>query len=294
MDRNPSRRTAMRWRSAVILACLLPLGACQSRPGAPVPHSATTHESLNASLWMQSSAEYVASAEQAYHLATVQLDEALKPENAAWTADPEQVENYTHLPPAVVLDVDDAVLATSAFQARIVKELGHFQPEPWDAWAQRAEAPPIPGALEFTRHAEARGVHVFYLTNREHAVEDATRKNLEALGFRVDPDGSNLLTKGEDPDWDSEKVERRAVITSKHRVLLMVGDDMNDFVAGGRTSPQGRVDLANRYRSYWGTKWILLPNPVYGDWERSHYGFEEGLSADEKRRRKLDALDAGD
>jgi acid phosphatase len=283
----------MRWRSAVILGCLLPLGACQSGPGARAPYAGAAPENLNASLWMQSAAEYVASAEQAYRLATVQLDEALKPENAAWTADPEQVENYTHLPPAVVLDVDDAVLATSAFQARIVTELGQFQPEAWNEWAQRAEAPAIPGALEFTRHAVARGVHVFYLTNRNYEVEDATRRNLDRLGFRVDPDGSNLLTKGEDPDWDSEKVERRALIASKYRVLLMVGDDMNDFVAGGRTTPQGRVELANRYRSYWGTKWILLPNPAYGDWERSHYGFEEGLSADEKRRRKLDALESG-
>ena len=291
MDRSPSRGTATRWRTAAILACVLPLGACQSSPGAT---AAKRPESLDSTLWMKTAAEYVASAEQAYHLATVQLDEALKPENAAWTAVLEQGENYTHLPPAVILDVDDAVLATSPFQARIVTELGHFQPEPWNAWAQRAEALPLPGALEFVKHAEARGVRVFYLTNRDHAAEDATRKNLERLGFRLDPDGSNLLTKGEDPSWDSEKVERRTLIASTHRVVLMVGDDMNDFVAGGRTSPQGRVDLANRYRSYWGTKWILLPNPVYGDWERSLYGFDTGLPRAEKRRRKLDALDSGE
>jgi acid phosphatase len=243
---------------------------------------------------MKTAAEYAASAEQAYAWATIQLDEALKPENAAWTAVLEQGESYTHLPPAVILDVDDAVLATSPFQARIVSELGHFQAEPWNEWARRAEALALPGALEFVRHAEARGVRVFYLTNREHAVEEATRKNLERLGFRMDADGGNLLTKGEDPDWDSEKVERRTLIASKHRVLLMVGDDMNDFVAGGRTSPEKRVALARRYRAYWGTKWIMLPNPVYGDWERSLYDFNAGLPRAEKRRRKLEALDPGD
>ena len=133
-------------------------------------------------------------------------------------------------------------------------------------------------------------MRVIYLTNRHHVTEDATRRNLEELGFRVDADGGNLLTKGEDPDWDSEKIERRELIASQHRVLLMVGDDMNDFIGGGRKSPEERVEIAKRYRDYWGTKWIILPNPVYGDWERSHYGFDEKLTPAEKRQRKLDAL----
>lgn len=292
MARNGSRRSAMRWRSAVILACLVPLSACQSWSGGRTSPTPTVHEGLDASLWVKTAAEYVASAEQAYHLAALQLDEGLKPENADWTADVAQVENYAHLPPAVILDVDDAVLSTSPFQIRIVKELGEFQVDPWMEWARRGEADAVPGALEFTRYAEERGVHVFYLTNRHHAVEDATRKNLERLGFRVDPDGGNLLTKGEDPEWDSEKVERRELIASRHRVVLMVGDDMNDFIAGGRTTSEGRVALARRYHSYWGTRWILLPNPVYGDWERSLYGFDPGLTREERLQRKREALES--
>ena len=76
------------------------------------------------------------------------------------------------LPPAVILDIDETVLDNSYYQARQVRDNSAFAAETWDRWCLEARATAIPGALEFTRDAEKRGVTVFYITNRAAKVED--------------------------------------------------------------------------------------------------------------------------
>jgi acid phosphatase len=243
---------------------------------------------------MRTSAEYYASAEQAYRLAQRQVDEALEPENADWTAAVEQAPDCAGLPPAVVLDVDEGVLDTSAFQTGLVKTGERFRQSAWQRWVREQQARAVPGAVEFARYAVSRGVRVFYVTNRDWELEGATLRDLVSLGFPVDADGANLLSRREQPGWQSDKTSRRRFIAASHRIVLLVGDDLNDFVAGGRVEPRERVALARRWQSYWGTRWIVTPNPVYGGWERSLYDFDSGLSRPQILRRKYEALEAPD
>ena len=67
-----------------------------------------THENLHATLWMQTSAEYIAVATQTYAAATEQL------EAIARRRDPRGL--------AVVLDIDETVLDNSPYQARLVRD----------------------------------------------------------------------------------------------------------------------------------------------------------------------------
>jgi len=251
-----------------------------------------THERLNAVLWSRS-AEYHASAEQSFALARLRLDEALAPANRDWTAALEQSGDFSELPPAVIVDVDEAVLDTSDFQAELVHNHQTFDIEHWNAWVRKARATAIPGALEFAQRVVGRDVRLIYLTNRSHEVEAVTRENLAKLGFPVDADGSNLLTKNEQEGWGSDKTTRRAVVARDYRILLIVGDDLNDFVSGGKSGPAQRVAYANQHRDYWGSRWIMLPNQIYGTWERSIYGYDESLSRGEILKRKWDALRGG-
>jgi acid phosphatase len=248
-----------------------------------------TNESLNAVLWTQTSAEYQAAAEQGYRLARLRLDEALE-HTSTWTAALEQSGDYSSLDPAIIVDVDETVLDNSPFQARLVKRNAAFGRETWHAWVREQKARAVPGALEFLRYAAGTGVKVFYVSNREHAVEEATRRNLEALGFPVDRDGSNLLTKKARPEWGSDKSSRRAFVARRYRVLLIVGDNLNDFVPGVKADPEQRVALVRRYRSYWGERWITIPNPMYGSWDRALYGFHGTLPHREILRLKYERL----
>ena len=246
-------------------------------------------EGLNATLWTQHSAEYRATAEQAYRTAARMLDEGLA--DPSWSAAPEQGERREGLPPAVILDVDETVLDNSPFQARLILEEREYNSEMWDAWVEEAAAPPVPGALEFTRYATRRGVKVFYVTNRNAHLENATEHNLRRLGFPLVEDSDVLLMRGERPEWGSDKSSRRAFVAENHRILLLGGDDLNDFIPVTRSSIEERDRLEAKYEGHWGIKWIMLPNPAYGSWERAPYGFDYNLSPAEKRERKRESLE---
>jgi len=274
-----------------ILLCAVFLASCRTPVADPASRGWRTHESLNAVLWTQTSAEYDVSAEQAYRLARMELDEALKPKNAHWTAAVEQTGDFSDLAPAVILDVDEAVLDNSFFEARRVKSGEAFRLDAWNAWVREEKAPAVPGALEFATYAEERGVRIFYVSNRTRDVEDSTRRNLHKMGFPVDPDGGNILSKGERAEWRSDKRSRREFVGRGHRVLLIVGDDFNDFLSGSELPPEQRVALARHYRGHWGVKWILIPNAFYGRWERSLYAFDTTLPRPHILRRKYEALE---
>jgi acid phosphatase len=220
---------------------------------------------------MQTATEYRAVARQAYRLARLQLDAALA--DPTWTAATEQT-NVSGLPPAVVLDLDETVLDNSAFQARQVADSTPFKAVPysedaWLKWCEERKADAIPGAVDFVKYAASRGVTPVYISNRDHGVEDATRDVLARLGIPVDPSRDTVLTRHEN-GWDaSDKSARRQFVASSFRILLLVGDNFEDFVAGTRTSIADRAALEQKYDAYWGTKWIVLPNATYGSWEQA-------------------------
>jgi predicted secreted acid phosphatase len=70
----------------------------------------------------------------------------------------------------------------------------------------------------------------------------------------------------------------------------MSGDNLGDFIDTTRGTPADRFRVIRPYRNWWGERWIMLPNPLYGSWEDSLLGFERGISADVKRGRKVKAL----
>ncbi len=87
------------------------------------------NDNLNATLWTQHSVEFKASAQTAYALARLRLDQALADKN--WTAIAEQGDNYQDKPPAVILDVDETVLDNSMYQAWMVQNDESFHPKTW-------------------------------------------------------------------------------------------------------------------------------------------------------------------
>ena len=220
---------------------------------------------------MQTAIEYEASAVQAYRLGQLQLDAALK--DPRWTALTERGAEPPALTPAVILDIDETVLDNSYYQARLVRDDATFANETWEAWCLEARATAIPGALEFTRYAASRGVSVFYVSNRTAKVEEATRANLQALGFPLDGRVDTVLLRGERPEWQSSpKGPRRSYIAASHRVVMLVGDDLGDFIDDSSGSPEARRETSARYQKWWGERWIMLPNPAYGSWERAVIG----------------------
>ncbi len=246
-------------------------------------------EGLNATAWVQSSTEARIASRQAYRLAARQLDVALK--DKSWSAAVEQGANYAQLPAAIILDIDETVLDNSPYQARLVRDNAVYTGASWESWVGQAAAPAVSGAVPFLRVAAARGVRIFYVSNRGMAEEAATRENLKRIGAPVDWRYDAVLMNGERPDWTSDKTSRRAFVARTHRVLLLVGDDMNDFVPAKPLTLKQRDALLEKYDSYWGERWVLLSNPLYGSWEGALFDYRTNLSRTEMLKRKYDALE---
>lgn len=181
----------MRFKFLLVLVSVIGLSALSFAQ--EKPPTAGVHPVLQGTLWMQTSPEYQMVTREIYSLARMKLDAALK--DSAWTAATEQTGNFSGLPPAVILDVDETVLDNSGFEARLVKNNSYYNRQNWTAWVNEAKAEIVPGALDFIKYAAGKGVRIFYVTNRSHNIKEATRKNLAAQGFPVDENGDNLLTK---------------------------------------------------------------------------------------------------
>jgi 5'-nucleotidase (lipoprotein e(P4) family) len=279
------------------LAGALLLSGCATRrtgvrPAAPpAPEAAPTKadENLHALLWVQTAVEYRALALQTYRRATRQLDAALA--DPTWTACIEQQGNVRGLPPAIVVDIDETVLDNAAAGARLILRHEEFsEGTSWAQWVKEAKAAPVPGAAEFAQYARSKGVTVFYLTNRRSALEAFTRRNLALCGFPLDEARDTVLTLDEKGWTSSDKAARRKAVAGSHRVLLIVGDDLGDFVPAKLPLAE-RKAIYERYAPFWGERWIVLPNPSYGSWEGATIGYQYALPRSEKLRLKVNLLD---
>ena len=153
---------------------------------------------------------------------------------------------------------------------------------------QRVCGAACPGVKRFVDHAVERGVTIFYNSARHESWRDCTSRNLRALGLPL-PEQERLLLNDGTPS--TRKTLQRAKAASRYRVLLLLGDDLNDFVSGSKSDPDTRRALANEHAGRWGREWIILPNPMYGNWKGSLYGFDNSLPRDERLNRVLQQLE---
>lgn len=256
---------------------------------APAALAQEANDNLNAVLWMQTSVEYKANAEAVFALARIRLDEALK--DKSWTAAPaEQTDDFKDLTPAVVVDADETVIDNSGYQAWMVMNNETFSPKTWSKFVNSQTSIATPGAVEFAKYAESKGVRVFYVTNRTKAEEPATRENMRKLGFPMDANIDTILTAREQPDWGSAKGTRRAAIAKHYRILLLVGDNFGDFTDAYKGSLDERQKVYDENAARWGRDWLMLPNPSYGSFESAPFGGNFKLPIEEQRAAKRSVL----
>jgi 5'-nucleotidase (lipoprotein e(P4) family) len=271
-SQNPRPQTGVVFIVAALLA------GCQAYRVPP------SYENLNAVLWMQRAAEYRSLCLQAYGAAGRSLDAAL--DDPDWTAALEQANDFGALPPAVVLDIDETVLDDSPYEAGLIGRDGGYDPESWNRWCRSGRATAVPGALEFCIYTRKRGVSVIYISNREEEVREATVRNLREIGFPLEDPGGLLLRED-----TGDKTARRQKVAARHRILLLIGDNVADFAgASYRADETKRLELVCQYRDYWGSRWIVIPNPAYGDWLDSLFGYERDLPARNKTAIKYRSL----
>ncbi|TCP62721.1 5'-nucleotidase, lipoprotein e(P4) family [Baia soyae] len=233
---------------------------------------ALSEQQVMANVWFQTAGETKALYYQGYNIGKMRLDEALK--------------KKTQKKPAIVLDLDETVLDNSPYQAMTSKE-GKKYPDKWDDWIQAAKAEGLPGAVPFLQYANEKGVSIYYISNRKQKNQlEATIKNLKNLGV-PQADADHVLLQAEN---EKGKDERRKKVTAEREIVLFFGDNLSDFQAFDQKNVKDRNQAVEHVRSSFGEKFIVFPNPMYGDWESAVYQYDSKKSDADKDKARKDAM----
>lgn len=203
---------------------------------------------MAATLYTQSSAEYVQLCKQAYDLAGIKLMNNLK----------EDLKN-----PAVVLDLDETVLDNSAYTAWQIESGNGYGSETWMQWLKQRKATLIPGVKNFLDMADQLGVTIFYVSNRPPQSLNVTIENMTNLDLpQLEEDHFYLKDGGSD-----KSMRRRSIVDKGYDVLLYVGDNLADFDhVFDKGSPDERKLAVDSLDSEMEDRFVLLPNVLYGTW----------------------------
>ena len=259
-------------RSLSVFVFVLFATSCTTTPVTDAPD-----EDL-ALLWVKHAAEYEALSRQVYQAAELALTDFV--EDQSWTALPGQ-DDVEGLRPAIIFDVDETVASNVDFQLT-------FEPpfENWKhyEWSRANPALPVPGFAQFATAAREAGVELFFVTNRPCELvegnddpcpqQQSTIDDVVEAGVETDAD--HVMLAYERDDWTKEKITRRQHVAKTHRVIMLFGDDLGDFIYCTRAKPaapctepatkESRRLAVEQFSGRWGNGWYVLPNPMHGSW----------------------------
>jgi 5'-nucleotidase (lipoprotein e(P4) family) len=224
------------------------------RPASPEPVAAPAAAALPDALhWSRNSAEHRAAFLQTYTLATRRLEElagGLAP--GTWAA---------------ALDGDETVIDNSLFEKeQVAKGVTKFDAEAWRAWVERKEAAPLPGAVVFLKRVHELGGKIAIVTNRAQAECPPTEENFRRHGIPYDVILCRPPDNGEkEPRWQALEQGTAAPGLPPLEIVLWVGDNIQDFPDLDQSL---RLKPDEAFKEF-GTRYFVLPNPMYGSWERN-------------------------
>lgn len=254
----------------MLLALGLAFAACRSAarvatsgaPGEPpAPAAAAAQPAVAAATkplsdairWSRDSAEHRALFLQVYAAATAHVErEAEKRPGGGW---------------AVVLDADETVIDNSLYQVERERAGLGFDGPSWGAWTRRREAVPLPGAKAFLARVHALGGRIAIVTNRTEsecpdteAVFRAHELAFDVILCKPDPGPSDKNPRFEAVQQGTTKAGLQPL-----EVIAFVGDNIQDFPS---LSQALRKEPDAAFAPF-GARYFVLPNPMYGSWERN-------------------------
>jgi 5'-nucleotidase (lipoprotein e(P4) family) len=269
------------WRKSVLLLILGLLLSCpqsyaqtNTTSSARWPDQALGEQNplLYALAWKQTAAEYQALYHQGFNIARLHVQAALDKRQAG------------DKPLAVVTDVDDTIVHVLNYWGYLVNNGKDFFEDPlWDQWIAQNLITAAPGALDFLRFCADNNVEVFYVTSRDQG-EPTLQIALSNLDHIAAPfvDETHVTVLRE----TSNKELRQHEIMQTHQVVVMLGDNLNDFRRKYyiRSDVEGRLQAMEEDRNLFGIEYILFPNPTDGHWLAAIFGDSEPEASAENRQ----------
>jgi len=144
---------------------------------------------------------------------------------------------------AVVLDIDETSL--SNYQEMQAEQYA-YDPKVFDAWANTAAAPAIPGTLRLDKDAQRLGVDVFFITGRAESERTATENNLRTQGYMWKQLTMRPVSAGSVGTVQYKSGARAQIAAQGYTIVLNVGDQWSDL----RGTPEAEFS-------------VKYPNPYY-------------------------------
>ena len=217
----------------------------------PVPEAAV--ELPRSVHWMRNSAEYRAILLQTYAMATEELRAMVGDrERGSW---------------AVALDADETVISNALYERELTLAGRKSDPASWRAWVARQEAEPLPGAKTFLQTVEGLGGYIAIVTNRSATDCPDTEANFRNLDLPFDV----MLCKENDgekePRWESVENGTASDQLPPVEIVMWIGDNIKDFPDHDQSLRHGD---ASQYSDF-GTRYFIMPNPMYGSWQSNDH-----------------------
>jgi 5'-nucleotidase (lipoprotein e(P4) family) len=256
-----------------LVPVLLIISACASKKVTTTKTTTTVNANTSitndgkvwASIWQQRAAEYKALCFQAYNIAKQRVDEGVK--------------RTSTKPLAIVTDIDETLLDNSPYDAKRALQNLDYDDKTWKEWTDKGIADTVPGAPAFFKYAASKGITIFYITNRNENERAATLFNLQRYGLPNTNDEHLLLKQG-----SSSKESRRLDVLKTHDILLLCGDNLPDFdvLYDNHPSEESRITATQKLQKEFGSRYIVIPNASYGDFEGALFQYNYKQSAAQK------------
>jgi len=247
----------------VLVAVTLVMAATAARAAAQAPVGGLTYREVK---YVRDSEEYATIARATYRAAARAVEAASTrvAHGQSW---------------AVMLDIDETTLDNSAYEMeRRVYQQPHDETV-FAAWIARRESGVVPGVQDFIATVRRLGGRVVWNSGRLAPESTDTRANLERWGLWNPADrlclalvDSGAFSRHQlKADTTYTKAIRRAEVVNGNgacswservSILAFIGDQLGDFPQRGENDADAGRDEA------FGTRYFLLPDPMYGAWER--------------------------
>ncbi|UVL58321.1 5'-nucleotidase, lipoprotein e(P4) family [Pseudomonas sp. B21-035] len=254
----------------------------------PLVHAqATTPETtvrsnllVDAVAWRQTAAEFRALYYQGFNVAKARLDQALAQQKPG------------DKKPAIISDIDDTILSSNTYWGFLIgQDKEFFDDAVWDRWVAANGPTLTPGALEFLEYAKSRGVEIFYVSSRDQGDKtyEYALNNLRALKVPYADEAHVTILRE-----SSNKEPAQHKIAEQYNVLLMLGDNLNDFERSFYVDKvEQRAQLVDASRSKFGGQYIIFPNPTDGHWLKAIFGESEPADTPANRAKFREAAEQG-
>jgi 5'-nucleotidase (lipoprotein e(P4) family) len=218
-------------------------------------------------LYQQQAAEYRALCLQAYNIAKSKVLRSVN--------QPTPKDSF-----AVITDLDETALDNSADEAQLILDSVTYTQKSFDEWARAEKAKAVPGSVAFFNFVNGlnarlhKKIDIYYVSNRDSALTQVTMDNMAELGF---PQLVRSHFLFQTDRHHPSKEGRRQQIEKNHSVILLLGDNLIDldstFDSQHRLTEGERRHRVDSLAGYFGDKYIVFPNAIYGDWEGALYNY---------------------